>query len=234
MMRARYILGDTAAPQVTQCQQALSASHALLRIMQQQLEFRRIIASRLHGALAVSAWRATVKSVDCEHSFMKGFIMRVAKDKVVSIDYTLTDSQGAVIDSSGGQQPLAYIHGMGNIIPGLEAALEGKSTGENVKAVIPPDQAYGPRNESLVQPLSRDLFDTDEDIVEGMRFQAMSEAGPRVVTVVNVDDDQVTIDGNHPLAGMTLHFDVTIAEVRDASEEELSHGHAHGPGGHDH
>lgn len=160
--------------------------------------------------------------------------MRVAKHKVVSIDYTLTDGQGAVIDSSGAQEPMAYIHGIGNIIPGLEAALEGKATGEHVKAVIPPDQAYGVRNESLVQHLSRDLFDTEEEIVEGMRFQAMSESGPRVVTVVNVEEDQVTIDGNHPLAGMTLHFDVTIAEIRDASEEEISHGHAHGPGGHDH
>lgn len=158
--------------------------------------------------------------------------MHVAKDKVVSIDYTLTDGQGTVIDSSGGGAPLAYIHGAGNIIPGLEAALEGKRVGERVNAVIPPEQGYGTRNEELVQHLSRDLFDTDEDIVEGMRFQAMSESGLRVVSVVSVDDDQVTIDGNHPLAGMTLHFDVTIAEVRDASEDELSHGHAHGPGGH--
>lgn len=160
--------------------------------------------------------------------------MRVAKHKVVSIDYTLTDGQGTVIDSSSGQAPLAYIHGLGNIIPGLEAALEGKSAGEHVNAVITPEEAYGARNEELVQQLARDLFDTEDDIVEGMRFHAMSEAGPRVVTVVSVDGDQVTIDGNHPLAGMTLHFDVTIADVRDASDEEISHGHAHGPGGHDH
>lgn len=160
--------------------------------------------------------------------------MRVAKHKVVSIDYTLTDGQGTVIDSSSGQAPLAYIHGLGNIIPGLEAALEGKSAGEHVNAVIAPEEAYGTRNEELVQQLARDLFDTEDDIVEGMRFHAMSEAGPRVVTVVSVDGDQVTIDGNHPLAGMTLHFDVTIADVRDASDEEISHGHAHGPGGHDH
>src|SRR3569833_1096878 len=139
--------------------------------------------------------------------------MRVAKHKVVSIDYTLTDGQGTVIDSSSGQQPLVYIHGLGNIIPGLEVALEGKSTGEHVNAVIAPEQAYGERNESLVQHLARAVFDTAEDVVEG---------------------DQATIDGNHPLAGMTLHFDVTIADVRDASEEEISHGHAHGPGGHDH
>lgn len=160
--------------------------------------------------------------------------MRVAKNKVVSIDYTLTDAQGTVIDSSGGQTPLVYIHGMGNIIPGLEAALEGKASGDHITTVIEPDQAYGVRDDALVQQLSRDLFETEEDIVEGMRFHAMSETGPRVVTVVTVDADQVTIDGNHPLAGMTLHFDVTIAEVRDASAEEINHGHAHGPGGHDH
>lgn len=160
--------------------------------------------------------------------------MHVAKHKVVSIYYTLTDGQGTVIDSSSGQQPLAYIHGFGNLIPGLEAALEGKSTGEHVNTVITPEQAYGVRNEELVEHLARDVFDTDEDIVEGMRFHAMSEGGPRVVKVVAIEGDQVTIDGNHPLAGMTLHFDVTIADVRDASEEEISHGHAHGPGGHDH
>src|SRR3569833_4077829 len=98
--------------------------------------------------------------------------MRVAKHKVVSIDYTLTDGQGTVIDSSRGQQPLVYINGLGNIIPGLEVALEGKSTGERVNALIAPGRAYGERNESLVQRLARDVFDSDEDVVEGMRFRA--------------------------------------------------------------
>ncbi len=160
--------------------------------------------------------------------------MHIANHKVVSIDYTLTDGQGTVIDSSNGREPLLYIHGAGNIIPGLEAALEGKKAGEQVKAVIAPEQAYGVRDESRVQQLSRDVFDTDEEISVGMRFHAMGENGPQVVTVTGVEGDDVIIDANHPLAGMTLHFDVTITEVRDASEDELSHGHAHGPGGHDH
>src|SRR3569832_1078008 len=112
--------------------------------------------------------------------------MRVAKHKVVSIDYTLTDGQGTVIDSSSGTPPLVYIPGLGNIIPGLEVALEGKSSGEHVNAVIAPAQAYGERFEALVQHLARDVFVTDEDIVEGMRFHAMSEAGLCVVFVVGV------------------------------------------------
>ncbi|MEK7321537.1 MAG: peptidylprolyl isomerase [Pseudomonadota bacterium] len=160
--------------------------------------------------------------------------MRIANHKVVSIDYTLTDGQGTVIDSSNDHEPLVYIHGTGNIIPGLETALEGKQAGEQINAVIPPEQAYGMRDEARVQHLSRDVFDTDEEITVGMRFHAMSENGPQVVTVVSVEGNEVTIDANHPLAGMTLHFDVTVTDVRDASEEELSHGHVHGPGGHDH
>jgi len=160
--------------------------------------------------------------------------MQVAKNKVISIDYTLTDAQGTELDSSQGRGPFAYIHGIGNIIPGLEAALEGKSTGDQVNAVIPPENAYGVRDEALVQQLPRSQFDTDQDIQVGMQFQAMSEAGPRVVTVVSVEDDNVTIDANHPLAGVTLHFDVTVNDIREATGEELDHGHAHGPDDHHH
>lgn len=160
--------------------------------------------------------------------------MQVAKNKVISIDYTLTDAQGTELDSSQGRGPFAYIHGIGNIIPGLEAALEGKSKGDQVNAVIPPEKAYGTRDENLVQNLSRSQFDTDQEIQVGMQFQAMSEGGPRVVTVVSVDADNVTIDANHPLAGVTLHFDVTVKEIREASDDELSHGHVHGPDDHHH
>ncbi|MEJ2552698.1 MAG: peptidylprolyl isomerase [Gammaproteobacteria bacterium] len=155
--------------------------------------------------------------------------MQVAKNKVISIDYTLTDAQGAELDSSQGRGPFAYIHGIGNIIPGLEAALEGKSKGDQVNAVIPPENAYGARDEKLVQDLPRSQFDTDQEIQVGMQFQAMREGGPRVVTVVSVDADNVTIDANHPLAGVTLHFDVTVKEIREATGDELSHGHVHGP-----
>jgi FKBP-type peptidyl-prolyl cis-trans isomerase SlyD len=160
--------------------------------------------------------------------------MQVAKNKVISIDYTLTDAQGTELDSSQGRGPFAYIHGIGNIIPGLEAALEGKSKGDQVNAVIPPENAYGARDEALVQQLPRSQFDTDQDIQVGMQFQAMSEAGPRVVTVVSIADDNVTIDANHPLAGVTLHFDVTVKDIREATGEELDHGHAHGPDDHHH
>lgn len=160
--------------------------------------------------------------------------MQVAKHKVISIEYTLTDPQGTELDSSRGGSPFVYIHGIGNIIPGLEAALEGKAQGEQINAVIPPENAYGVRDESLVQQLDRSQFDTEDDIQVGMQFHAMSEAGPRVVTVVSVEVDKVTIDGNHPLAGMTLHFDVTVKEIRDATGEELSHGHVHGPDDHHH
>jgi FKBP-type peptidyl-prolyl cis-trans isomerase SlyD len=155
--------------------------------------------------------------------------MQVAKNKVISIDYTLTDAQGTELDTSHGRGPFAYIHGIGNIIPGLEAALEGKSMGDQVNAVIPPEKAYGTRDENLVQQLPRSRFDTDQDIQVGMQFQAMDEAGPRVVTVVSVDVDNVIIDANHPLAGVTLHFDVTVKEIREATGEELNHGHVHGP-----
>lgn len=160
--------------------------------------------------------------------------MRIAKHKVISIDYTLTDPQGTELDSSRGRGPFAYIHGIGNIIPGLEAALEGKTAGDQVNAVISPEDAYGVRDEGLVQQIDRAQFDTEGEIQVGMQFHAMGESGPRVVTVVNIDADKVTIDANHPLAGVTLHFDVTIKEIRDATGEELSHGHVHGPEGHHH
>ena len=160
--------------------------------------------------------------------------MHVAKDKIVSIDYTLTDAGGEVIDSSQGQEPLTYLHGAGNIIPGLEQALEGKSPGDQVNTTVPPDQGYGPKNPALVQPVPRAQFPGVTDITVGMQFQAQTNHGPRVVTVVDVNPDTVTVDANHPLAGETLNFDVKVVEVRDATQQELDHRHAHGPGGHHH
>ena len=160
--------------------------------------------------------------------------MQIGKNKVIFMDYTLTDAQGAELDSSHGKAPFAYIHGVGNIIPGLEAELEGKAAGDQINAVIPPEKGYGSRDESLVQELPRSRFDTDQDIQVGMQFQAMGEQGPRIVTVVSVEADNVTIDANHPLAGVTLHFDVTVKEVREATSEELDHGHVHGPDDHHH
>ena len=159
--------------------------------------------------------------------------MQIAKHKVVTMDYTLTDDQGTVIDTSEGREPLAYIQGTGNIIPGLEAALEGRKQGESVNVRVEPEQAYGERDESMLRVVPRNLFDV-EDIQAGMQFHAQSEQGVEVVTVIGVTEEEVTIDSNHPLAGVPLNFAVTIVEVRDASDEELEHGHVHGPGGHQH
>ena len=160
--------------------------------------------------------------------------MQVAKNTVVSIDYTLTDEAGAVLDSSQGQAPLAYIHGAGNIIPGLEEALEGKQAGEQVTVSVTPEKGYGARNEAMTQKVPRNMFDTRQEIKPGMRFHAQSEQGTHTVTVTAVDEENVTVDGNHPLAGKVLNFDVNIVEVRAATEDELSHGHVHGPEGHEH
>jgi FKBP-type peptidyl-prolyl cis-trans isomerase SlyD len=160
--------------------------------------------------------------------------MNIAKHKVVSIDYTLTGEQGNVIDTSQGREPLAYLHGAGNIIPGLEGALEGKNQGDNVKVTIDPDQAYGQKDQRLVQQVPRTAFQGVQQIQPGMQFQANTQQGPRVITVVDVQGDQVTIDANHPLAGQTLNFDVNVVAIRDATQEELAHGHVHGADGHQH
>lgn len=160
--------------------------------------------------------------------------MQIEKDKVVSIDYTLTDPRGQVLDSSQGRGPLTYLQGVGNIIPGLERELEGKNAGDAVKVTVPAADAYGERDERLVQPVPRDAFKGVEELEPGMRFQATGPNGAQgVVTVVKVDPDQITIDANHPLAGVPLTFDVKVVDVRDATAEERQHGHAHGPGGHE-
>ena len=146
--------------------------------------------------------------------------MVVAQDKVVLIHYTLTNDTGAVIDSSSGGDPLAYIHGQGNIIPGLEKALEGKQTGDKVSVKVDPTEGYGVRDDALVQSVPRRSFGSVADIKPGMQFHAQTSQGQtRMVTVMHVKGDMVTVDGNHPLAGENLHFDVEITEVRDPSAE---------------
>lgn len=160
--------------------------------------------------------------------------MQISDNTVVRIHYTLKNESGDVLDSSSGQEPLAYLHGVGNIIPGLESALTGHKAGDNVQASIEPKDAYGERHEELVQSIPRSAFPV-QDIEPGMRFSAGSPDGrDQVVTVVKVEDDIVTVDGNHPLAGETLYFDVEVVDLREATEEEATHGHVHGPGGHDH
>lgn len=160
--------------------------------------------------------------------------MQISANKVVSIHYTLKNDAGDVLDTSSGRDPLAYLHGNNNIIPGLEKALEGKAAGDSVQVSVEPGEGYGERQEGLVQDVPREAFQGIDDIKPGMQFQAQGPQGPVLVTVTSVADETVTVDGNHPLAGETLHFDVEVAEVREATDEEMEHGHVHGPGGHEH
>lgn len=160
--------------------------------------------------------------------------MQIAARKVVQIHYTLTDNDGEVLDTSKGNGPLAYIHGMGNIIPGLESALLGRIVGDRFQVTIPPEDAYGLRDDDLVQSVPRDAFQDVDEIVPGMQFHAKSPEGLQMFTVIEVEGDEVLLDGNHPMAGITLNFDVEVTAIRDATEEELDHGHVHGPDGHHH
>ncbi|MGN6370376.1 MAG: FKBP-type peptidyl-prolyl cis-trans isomerase [Phycisphaerae bacterium] len=161
--------------------------------------------------------------------------MQIEKNAVVTIDYTLTGPDGAMIDSSVGKQPLPYLHGAGNLIPGLEKALEGKQAGDQLKVTIPPEEAYGARDESLIQSVPKAAFQGVPDVKPGMQFRSQSQQGVQtVVTVTKVEGDTVTVDANHALAGVPLTFDVTVKDVRKASQEEVAHGHVHGPGGHHH
>ncbi|MFZ5561045.1 MAG: FKBP-type peptidyl-prolyl cis-trans isomerase [Pseudomonadota bacterium] len=160
--------------------------------------------------------------------------MQIANNVVASIEYTLTDDQGTVIDSSVGGEPLSYLHGAGNIVPGLEDALAGKKVGDSFKVSIPPAEGYGEKNDALLQVVPRSMFHGVDQVEAGMQFHAQTDYGMQVITVTQVEGDNVTVDGNHPLAGQTLNFDVKVLEVRAASEAELEHGHVHGPGGHHH
>lgn len=160
--------------------------------------------------------------------------MQVAANKVITMDYVLTDPEGTVIDESS-EGNFAYLHGFSNIIPGLEVELEGKAVGDELTVVVPPEKGYGERTPEMIQTLNRDQFNPEDPVEVGMQFHASGPDGQMiVVTIADVDGDDVTIDGNHPLAGITLSFNVKIIDVRDASEEEISHGHVHGPEGHDH
>ena len=150
--------------------------------------------------------------------------MEIAAARVASIHYTLTDDQGRVIDQSSESRPLRYFHGAGNIIPGLEKALAGKQPGDALQVEVRPEEAYGVRNEGMVQVLPRESFKGVDKVEPGMQFEAQSERGPLLVTVVEVAADTVRIDGNHPLAGQTLHFDVRVLDVRESTEEEKQSG----------
>jgi FKBP-type peptidyl-prolyl cis-trans isomerase SlyD len=159
--------------------------------------------------------------------------LNISKDSVVTLHYTLKDDNNQTLDTSSGGEPLVYLHGANNIIPGLEEALEGKKQGDKFQVTVPSEKGYGPYLDQMVQTVSKNQFPQD-DIKAGMRFQAHTPQGPVILTVVEVKENEVVVDGNHPLAGQNLHFDLEVAEVRQATEEELSHGHVHGPGGHNH
>lgn len=161
--------------------------------------------------------------------------MQVADQRVVTLAYTLRDAEGQVLDQADAREPFAYLHGRKSIIPGLERALDGANAGEKQQVTLEPADAYGERSEQLVQVVGRDRFDTQAPLEVGMEFQARNAEGAvHSVRITRLEGDEVTVDANHPLAGVTLHFDVEILAVREATEEELTHGHAHGAGGHHH
>ena len=154
--------------------------------------------------------------------------MKISKHSVAVIHYTLKDNTGKVLDSSEGHEPLYYLHGEGNLIPGMEEGLEGKEKGNKLQLIIAPEKGYGVRDESLIQKIPRSAFGA-EKVEKGMQFQTNNGG---VVTVTNVGLDQITVDANHALAGVELSFTVEVIEVRAATSDEIAHGHVHGPGGH--
>jgi FKBP-type peptidyl-prolyl cis-trans isomerase SlyD len=156
--------------------------------------------------------------------------MHISQNKVASIHYTLTDNDGKVLDSSAGREPLNYIHGAGNLIPGMEEGMEGKIKGDKFNLKVSPEKGYGVKSDKLMQQVPRSAFGA-QPIEIGMQFQTNNG---QVVTITKIGLDSITIDGNHPLAGVELNFAVEVLEVRNATPDEISHGHVHGPGGHHH
>lgn len=154
--------------------------------------------------------------------------MSIAENKVVSFHYTLKNSEGEVLDSSEGQEPLAYLHGHGGIIPGLENAMAGKVEGDSFEVNVKPEDGYGEINAELIQAVSRDAFQGVDEIEPGMRFQTESPEGhAQIIVVKEVAENEVIIDANHELAGEELNFAIEVVAIRDASAEELDHGHVH-------
>ena len=187
----------------------------------------------------VWAWVAFATTVGYTYTFIfleqKVRPMQIAANKAVSIDYTLTNDAGEVIDSSAGGAPLVYLHGAGNIIVGLEKALVGKQAGDEVKVAVEPEEAYGEYSAELVATLNRSMFEGVDELEVGMQFHASGpDGGMQIVTIRELEGDDVIVDGNHPLAGQRLNFAVKVVNVRDASQEEIAHGHIHGEGGHHH
>ena len=160
--------------------------------------------------------------------------MKINVNTVASFHYTLKNDEGEVLDSSSGREPLSYLHGAHNIVVGLEKEMLDKSVGDAFSVTVKPAEGYGEFDANLVQELPKTMFTGVDNIEPGMEFQAQTEHGQQIIAVVKVEGDTITVDGNHPLAGKNLHFDVEVTDVREASQEELDHGHVHGPGGHQH
>lgn len=161
--------------------------------------------------------------------------MKIAEGSVVELNYTLRDDDGEVLDSSDEDGTLHYLHGHGQIVPGLEKALEGRVVGDEVKVVVAPEEGYGPHFDDRVVTVARDRLPAGEDPEVGMVLEGNGPGGESILLrVVAVTDEGVTLDANHPLAGENLHFEVIVVAIREATEEELQHGHAHGPDGHGH
>jgi FKBP-type peptidyl-prolyl cis-trans isomerase SlyD len=161
-------------------------------------------------------------------------MITIQKNHVVSIDYTLKNDEGNVLDTSSGGSPLTYLHGAGALIPGMENALEGKTEGDDFTISIAPAEAYGNHDQNLLHKIDRKELAHLPDLELGMELEVMADNDPLVMTIVELSDDLVVLDGNHPLAGQTLNFDIQVRNVREASADEISHGHVHGPGGHHH
>lgn len=160
--------------------------------------------------------------------------MKIAKETVVTMNYTLKNSEGVLLDTSEGREPLIYLHGVGALVPGLETELTDKVKGDKITAVVSPEHAYGEKRDDLLREVGKEGFQGDEELLEGMQVQLDTDRGPAIAIVTKIENEIVTLDLNHPLAGMTLYFDVEITDVRPASKEEIAHGHVHGHGGHHH
>ncbi len=151
--------------------------------------------------------------------------MQITKNKVATFDFVVTDENGDVMDSSAHSGAFPYIHGIGYLVPGLEKVMEGRTVGERFSATIPPADAYGERDESLMMKVPMEKFQGIDELELGTQIQVGFEDGTQIMTVTDIEENQVTLDGNHPLAGKTLNFDVSIVDIRDATPEELEHGH---------
>jgi FKBP-type peptidyl-prolyl cis-trans isomerase SlyD len=160
--------------------------------------------------------------------------MKIADGMAVTMAYVLKDDNGEVIDSSEGDEPLEYLHGAGEIVPGLEKAMGGKAVGDKVEVKVGPEEGYGKHHAEGIQEVPKSAFEGVNDIKAGMRFRAEGPEGSSLIQVVEVKDDSVVIDANHPLAGKTLHFAIEVLAIREATDDEKAHGHVHGPDGHEH